>query len=237
MTIAEGRATLRIMPREMRMMTERILSLTGLPSGFLLQLNDYVMYSQKLGLGGFAHLEQRLELLKQADPADVVIEQEEGPKLVLDCGGQHGWIAMPAIVNLLGELAAAHGHARIQLRNIADVVETRIVEAVASRIGLAASLEEKRGVVVAQWLGASDSGADILVDLLQNGVSIPGETWSRIYELAKKALAPDSVVSRRHAGPLIVTDDGSVIGRTDNDDETDVGFLLQAHGTPARSQS
>ena len=43
--------------------------------------------------------------------------------------------------------------------------------------------------------------------------------------MATKALAADTVVSRRHAGPMIVNDDGTIIGRKDNDDETDISFL------------
>jgi len=38
--------TLQVMPREMRMMSERILSLTALPKGFALMVCDVAMYSQ-----------------------------------------------------------------------------------------------------------------------------------------------------------------------------------------------
>jgi hypothetical protein len=70
----------------------------------------------------------------------------------------------------------------------------------------------------------------LLWDLLQQGAPIEAELWWRIYHLAQKALTPDSVVSRRHAGPLIVNDDGTVVGRKDTDDETDINFLT----SPAR---
>uniref|UniRef100_UPI003101B147 hypothetical protein n=1 Tax=Neorhizobium sp. EC2-8 TaxID=3129230 RepID=UPI003101B147 len=65
----------------------------------------------------------------------------------------------------------------------------------------------------------------LLWSLLENGAEIEADLWWRIYHLAKQALATDSIVSRRHAGPMIVNEDGTVIGRKDNDDETDVSFL------------
>jgi hypothetical protein len=65
----------------------------------------------------------------------------------------------------------------------------------------------------------------LLWSLLESGAEIESDLWWRIYHLAKQALATDSIVSRRHAGPMIVNEDGTVIGRKDNDDETDVSFL------------
>jgi hypothetical protein len=74
-------------------------------------------------------------------------------------------------------------------------------------------------------------------DVLQNGLSIETDLWWRIYSLAQKALAPDSVVSRRHAGPVIVNDDGTIIGRKDSDDETDLRFLITPLGSEPKKES
>ena len=84
-----------------------------------------------------------------------------------------------------------------------------------------------------------DLGRDepLLWDLLQNGVSIDADLWWRVYAVAQKALAPDSVVSRRHAGPVIVNDDGSIIGRKDSDDETDLSFLITPLGSESKKES
>ncbi len=95
--------TLTIMPREMRLMSERILSLTTLPKGFFLAVTDTVMLSQKLGLGGFAMLEDRFETLRTPDLSRIAVTVENGKSLVLDAGGQHAWFVVPSLLDLLGE--------------------------------------------------------------------------------------------------------------------------------------
>lgn len=228
--------SLRIMPREMRLMSERILSLTGLPKGFFLAVQDYVMYSQKLSLGGFAMLEERFELLRGADPSQLAITAEDGATLELDAGGQHGWVAVPAALDLLGELVARFGQARVTVRHALDPAELKIAEALGGRTGLAVSVSEGEGHSVILTAtprpikGTIEHDDPVLWDLLLNGVPIAPDLWWQVYEHAKKALAADTVVSRRHAGPMIVNEDGTVIGRKDNDDETDVSFLA-APGT------
>jgi hypothetical protein len=229
MSSSETAEVLRIMPREMRLMTERILSLTGLPKGFFLAAQDLVMYSQKLGLGGFALLESRFELLKWADPARISILSEEGENLRLDAGGQHAWVVVPCLVDLLGEVAQRFGAARITVANAVDAAELQVAAALGARSGLSvrAAAGGEPLFTASPMALTGDVGRDepLLWDLLQNGTPIEAELWWRIYHLAQKALTPDSVVSRRHAGPLIVNDDGTIIGRKDNDDETDISFL------------
>jgi hypothetical protein len=219
--------TLRIMPREMRLMSERILSLTGLPKGFFLAVQDFVMVSQKLGLGGFAMLETGFEVLCAARPSSISVITEEGGTLELDAAGQHAWIVVPTLLDLLGELVAAHGEARITVRNAFEPTELKIAEALGGRTGLAVTVEES-GAVTAKPKPLTGKVAEddpVLWDLLCNGTPIDADLWWSVYAHAKKALAADTVVSRRHAGPMIVNEDGSVTGRKDNDDDTDVSFL------------
>jgi hypothetical protein len=233
--------TLRIMPREMRMMTERVFSLSGQPKGFFLMVQDVVMYSQKLGLGGFALLEQRWESLKAADPALVWIARDQGDKLTLDAAGQHAWFVIPTVIDLLGELATRHGSGAVTVINVADAAELRVAADLAARNGLAASFTESAQPTLtaspAAMSGDVSKDEPLLWDLLQNGVSIDADLWWRIYAIAQKALAPDSVVSRRHAGPVIVNDDGSIIGRKDSDDETDLSFLITPLGSESKKES
>lgn len=230
MTCAPTDLTLRIMPREMRMMTERVFSLSGQPKGFFLMLQDVVMYSQKLGLGGFALLETRWESLKKADPSRFSIVHEAGDTLTLDAGGQPAWFVIPTVIDLLGELTARHGRASVTVSNVIDPAELRLAADLAARGGLSVTFTEgAQPILAATAVAASgDVSKDepLLWDLLQNGVAIDADLWWRIYAIAQKALAPDSVVSRRHAGPIIVNDDGSIIGRKDSDDETDLSFLI-----------
>lgn len=221
--------TLRVMPREMRLMSERILSLTALPKGFALMIGDVVMLSQALGLGGFALLEQRLPLLRQADPRALTLEGDS-----LDAGGQQAWIVLASLIDHLGLQLAQGQPARITLRNLSDPAELAVAVPLGARVGLAVTLDG----LLARATPRATREDPVLHRLLHEGCQIEPALWWRIYDCAQTALTPDSVVSRRHAGPVIVTEDGRVIGRSDNDDDTDVGFLArvdvaQTRGTTA----
>lgn len=213
---------LRIMPREMRLMSERILSLSALPKGFFLTVVDLPMYSQKLGLGGFALLESRFEDFLSADPRRLAIVKNDDKSITLDAGGEHAWFALPSALDLLGEGVARTGKAKVEMTGVTDPAELAIAVAYGLRTGLAVSVD---GTVLSA-VRAETSGLDpVLAALLEEGVAIDADLWWRTYHRAKEALATDSLVSRRHAGAVIVNEDGTIIGRKDNDDETDVGFL------------
>ena len=238
---APSNSVLRIMPREMRMMTERVFSLTGLPKGFFLMVQDVVMYSQRLGLGGFALLEHRSASVSSADPSRVSIASEDGDRLVLDGGNQHAWFVIPTVIDLLGELAHQHGQASMTVVNVVDGGELRVAAELAARNGLAATFTAgARPILSAKPAAMSGKLAEdepLHWDLLNNGLPIDADLWWRVYSLAQRALAPDSVVSRRHAGPVIVNDDGSIIGRKDSDDETDLSLLLNPRATEPKKES
>lgn len=241
MKVTPTNSMLRVMPREMRMMTERVFSLSGLPKGFFLMVQDVVMYSQKLGFGGFALLERRSPGLKGADPARVSIASENGEYLTLDCGNQHAWFVIPTVIDLLGELAHCHGRAHMTVTNVGDAGELRVAVELAARNGLAVIFTDGPQVSLtakpAVTSGSLDDDEPMLWGLLQNGLPIQAELWWRVYSLAQKALAPDSVVSRRHAGPVIVNNDGTIIGRKDSDDETDLNFLISPLGSEPKKES
>lgn len=217
---------LRVMPREMRLMSERILSLSSLPKGFFLVVGDFPMYSQKLGLGGFRLFEERFESFRSADPARIAIAAEEGNRITLDAAGEHAWFVLHAAIDLLGELVVRFGSAELTAVNVTDPAELAIAASFAGRTGIAVTVEGTLlRALPAPVTGDVRKDDPVLWSLLEDGVDIEADLWWRVYHLAKQALATDSIVSRRHAGPMIVNEDGTVIGRKDNDDETDVTFL------------
>ena len=225
--------SLRIMPREMRMMSERILSLTRLPKGFALMAGDVVMYSEALGLGGFALLEQRLEALLPADPTAISLLSGAGQELVLDAGGQHAWFVVASVLDLLDEALEGQKTAAIKVINCMDPAELAIAAALGRRIGLEIVVD---GAVMTA--SAAGKAADPVLDaVLDEGCAIAADLWWRIYDLAKTALTPESAVSRRHAGPIIVTEDGRIIGRVDNDDDTDLQFISKISNGPQEARS
>ncbi|MFB9949199.1 hypothetical protein ACFFP0_10090 [Rhizobium puerariae] len=226
MTFSQSDISMRVMPREMRLMSERIFSLSSLPKGFFLVVGDFPMYSQKLGLGGFRLFEERSESFRSADPARISISAEEGNRITLDAAGEHAWFVLPAALDLLGELTAPFGSAELTAVNTADAEELAIAASFGGRTGLSVTVSGNvLKAVPAPVSGDVRKDDPLLRALLENGVQVEVELWWRIYHLAKQALATDSVVSRRHAGPMIINEDGTIIGRKDNDDETDVTFL------------
>lgn len=226
--MTERSETLQIMPREMRMMSERILSLTSLPKGFVLMAIDVAMYSQAMGLGGFKLLEQRIEGLKTASPSKLTLTGDDDGTAILDCAGQHAWIAVHSAIDLLDMQLVDRTQAELSVVNVADSEELGIAVALARRSRLDLTFD---GHVARARLAASDHDP-VLERLLQDGCRMPAELWWRIYDLAQTALVPESVVSRRHAGPIIVTDDGRVIGRLDNDEDTDLSYI--GNGAPEK---
>lgn len=250
---AERPTMLRIMPREMRLMSERILSLTGLPRGFLLAVRDVPMYSQLLGLGGFGLLEAQLEVLRAADPGRLRIAREDGVCLELDAQGQHAWIVLPALLDLAAELTQRCGRARLRVSDLAAPAELAVAAALAGRSGLQLGAPEASGGVAGPADAPGQSAALAAVALearsrpprgnlreddpvlwagLMQGTAIDSALWWRIYQLATQALEPDNPVSRRHAGTVIVLDDGRILGRADGDDETDLSFIAAASCEP-----
>ncbi|MDR6820370.1 hypothetical protein J2X76_005567 [Neorhizobium sp. 2083] len=226
MTSLNSFPSMRVMPREMRLMSERIFSLSSLPKGFFLTVGDFPMYSQKLGLGGFQLFEKRFVSFRSAAVARIAIASEEGHRITLDAAGEHAWFVLPTALDLLGELAARFGSAELTVLGATDADELAIATRFGGRSGLAISMSGNvLKAVPAAVTGDVPKDDPLLWSLLEEGAEIESDLWWRIYHLAKQALATDSIVSRRHAGPMIVNEDGTVIGRKDNDDETDVTFL------------
>lgn len=218
--------TLRLMPREMRMMAERIFSLSAMPRGFALTLSDLPMLSQHLGLGGFALLRDAQEAITTANPAAIRVAEEEGAALTLDLNGQPAWVGIHAVLDMAADLTADHGRAEITVTGAAHSAELALLPALAGRTGLLithyATADGAR--LVAEPAPIADL---VIATLNRDGVYVAADLWWEVYELARSALAPDTALSRRHAGVQIVNEDGTVIGRQDSDDDADVGFLAR----------
>lgn len=214
---------LRVMPREMRLMSERIFSLSSLPKGFFLTVVDFPMYSQKLSLGGFQLLEECGESFKTANPSRLhIVAEETDRKIILDAAGEHAWFVLPSALDLLGEITTSFDEGQVTITNVRDLQEMAIAAAYGPRVGLVVTVD---GNVLSARKAETAVVDETLQALLEEGAEIDAGLWWGVYHHAKQALATDSLVSRRHAGAVIVNEDGTVIGRKDNDDETDVSFL------------
>jgi hypothetical protein len=244
--------TVTLLPREIRLVVERLLLLTPLPFGFVPAVRDVVLYSAIAGLGGLPLLLDRLEALKRADPRAIRVAEPEPGRFEVDCADQHAWVALPSLLDLAAEGVALHRSAVVTVTAVQDPGELLAAAGLGRRQGLLAFGAIGAARVAAPcaegaapgWLRATDAAATLfaapaephpgLVDplldrALREGMQVPAELWWRAHHLSNTALAPDTVESRRHAGPLIVMPDGTVIGRKDNDDDTDFTLLTAAN--------
>ena len=217
---------LQVMPREMRLMTERILNLTPLPIGFTRILWDIVMYSQALGLGGFQMLEDKLNLLMVANLKKIHLLSAKNGRYFLDGGGQHSWLIIPTTLDLLREgLGEAtfsdKKRSLVTVENVEDISELSIAQSLAPRFSINIKFEGSNLLAV-----SGKKGPDQTMDkLLNQGCMIDQELWWRIFELAQESLTEESAISLTHAGPVMIGQDGESIGREDNDDDTDLNLL------------
>ncbi|MGG5823853.1 hypothetical protein [Falsiroseomonas sp. HW251] len=246
--------TVVLLPREIRLVVERLLLLTPLPFAFVPAVRDVVLYSAIAGLGGLPLLLERLEELKAADPRAIRVAEPEPGRFEVDCGGQHAWVALPSLLDLAAEGVALHGSAVVTASELRDPEELLAAAGLGRRqgvlafgaVGPAQVAAPCADVVAPGRLRIARASATLfaapapragtkpgLVDpllarALRDGMAVPAAIWWRAHHLSNTALAPDTVESRRHAGPVIVMPDGSLIGRKDNDDDTDFSLLTSA---------
>ncbi len=212
---------IRVMPREMRLMTERIMHLTELPIGFTRMMWDFVMHSEALGLGGFKMLEEQLNLFISADLTKIQLEVLKKNEFILNAGNLHAWLIASSALDLLAEGLIFAKESSVTVRDTTCVEEIAICLSLGGRWHLKVYSSGKK--LSATRLSKFED--PLLSRLLDNGCLIDGKLWSRIVELSQKSLTKESSVSLSHAGPVIVGKKGELIGREDNDDDTDLNLI------------
>jgi hypothetical protein len=213
--------TLHVSVREARMSVERTLLTCGVPGGAVHGVRECVLLSEALGLGGFEYLLRHHVTLQWRLFRDVSFQDA-----TLDGGGIHAWLVLPTLVDLAVAEARRGGRAVVTAANVAEPGELKIAEAMARRYGAVAEVSggrlcvhnASRPVTMEQW-------DPLLLAAFRHGFDVEEDTWRALHSLSNRALAPDSVQSRRHAGPVVVNDDGSIQGRLPQDDDFDMSML------------
>jgi hypothetical protein len=205
--------------REARLVVERILNLAPLEPGLTPAVGDVVLYSQRLGLGGFRALLDGYTGLSCGTPPSL------GDRVA--CHGAHAWVVAPGLADLAVEQAFSGG-GTIHVTDIAAASELAVLPSLAARHGVTVQVS----VTAADdaLIHAAPAGGPpgpsrmdaVMWQMVRAGFPVLGSLWWQLYHLSNTALAPDNAVSRRHAGHLIVQADGSVVGRRDIDDDTDL---------------
>lgn len=213
--------TLHVSVREARMSVERTLLTCGIPGGAVHGVRECVLLSEALGLGGFRHLLGGHGALRWDAFARV-----EFRGFMLDGGGIHAWLVLPTLVDLAVAQARREGETTIDVTNVAAGQELKVAEALARRYGAVTAVaggrvstrNAPRPVSMEQW-------DPLLLAAFRHGFDVEEDSWRALHSLSNGALAPDSVQSRRHAGPVVVNDDGSILGRLPQDDDFDMSML------------
>jgi hypothetical protein len=208
------------------MSVERILLTRGLPSGAVHGVREAVLMSESLGLGGFRHLLEKPDGLDWNLFADIRTRDLDDGALAIDGGGIHVWLALPTIMDLAVAQARRAGSSVTRVSNVAALQELGVAQALGRRYGAVASVaggaisvkNSSRPVSAEQW-------DPLLWHAMRHGYDVEEALWRDLHRLSNSALAADSVVSRRHAGPVVLQDDGSIKGRVPGDDDFDMNML------------
>lgn len=221
--------TLAISVRESRMMLSRIFLAAGVPEGQVPSITDHALLSAAMGLGGYAMLAAlHEEMGRQAQATALAVTTAADGTLDADAGGQHPWIIASTLTDLLVAAAQRDGRAVAVVRNVAEPSELTIVTALAHRHGARATVGAD-GRIELELAASPQSLAEwdpVLWRAIREHIPTDAALWWSVYKLSHRALSPDTVESRRHAGPIIIAADGRVIGRP-VDDDTDVSFLTR----------
>ena len=224
---------MRVSLREMRMVFERLVQVARVPEGMVASVRDCALYSSALGLGGSDRLLANLELIRSPDLSRIGLTGETS----LDAGGLHAWLVAELAVDLAVASRRAGGSGEVRISNLSCVEELGVASAFSVRHGFAARSEGRSsGDATLTLNAATTEQAGLLDSIRRDGLPVAADLWWRLYHASAAALAPDSVSSRRHAGPIIVTEDGRVIGRQD-DDETDFSLLTSDARIPQPSRA
>lgn len=216
-----GIATMQISLRESRMVLERLMQVARVPEGLVASLRDCALYSAALGLGGFPALTHNLKLIRDAGPLRLTLSDE----CTLDAGGVHAWFAADVVVDLAVAATRCGSERALHVVNVIEPAELGVVAALSHAHGFVASIASQSSDKTAIRLRPARADEQSPLDRVRReGLQVSSRLWWELFHRSAAALAVDTVTSRRHAGPIIVADDGRVVGRQD-DDETDISLL------------
>ena len=226
MTTVTTKRTLHVSVREARMSVDRILLTCGLPSGSVHASRECVLLSQSLGLGGFRALLEGHAAISMDGFESIRATDAEDGSLVFDGAGLHAWVILPTLVDLAVDAARRRGNADASVVSVSHAEELGVATGLAKRYGSEIEISQNR--LKARNSSCPRSAAQwdpLLFDAMMNGYDVEEKLWRAVHALSNAALAGDSVVSRRHAGPVILQDDGSIRGRLPQDDDFDMNML------------
>ncbi len=202
--------------RECRMVLERMILIERLDGGLVPALRDCALYSAMYH-GGFDHIRGQIERLKTGLAAAPTLgETPDG--LTVDCGGRHAWTVADTLLDLAVDQYRQGLPSTVKFCNVAQADQLAVIPYLAERYRVAVTVDTDSLTVT------GDLVPKALDHIRRHGLPVERAAWWRLFHRANEALAPDSLESRRHAGPIMVDAEGRIIGRAD-EDETDLSLL------------
>lgn len=221
-------AMMTISLRESRMVLERLMQVARVPEGLVASLRDCALYSAALQLGGFPALKQNLQALNGVNPSRMTLSGA----YTLDAAGLHAWFVAEAATDLAVSAVRNGGANAVSVANVMHPDELGVVAAFAHSHGFVATITRASADSATITLRPAKAADESPLDRIRRyGLPVSAELWWELFHKSAAALATDTVESRRHAGPIIVAEDGRVVGRQD-DDETDFSLLTSGAKAP-----
>ncbi len=204
--------------REARIVIDRLLQWKGFPAGRRPALTEAGLYSASLGLSGFELLLDSMDSLKIGIERHSTISGD-ATDLCLDAQGKHAWAVAEEVSDLLTDMDRGHGEGCVKVVNLAAAEELAVVGPLIQKHGLDVHIEISRsGTAVARMVPPSAPRENELFRICRHGIPTDRELWFELFHASNAAQAPDTKLSRMHAGTVILAEDGTLVG-SDNSEE------------------
>ena len=224
--------TINVSVREGRLVVDRVLLTLDIPAGYVPAVREVILTSQSLGLGGFGHLLVCADSIAEPYLNTVTVRDAPDKIFRIEGHGIHAWMLVPTIIDLLVDQARRSGSATMVLAGVRKPRELKVMSALAARYGaeIAVDADSRADEVRAMARNAPpprslEDWDPLLIRAMRDRFAVEEPMWRSLYTLSNRALAPDSVLSRRHAGPIILSEDGTIVGRQPADDDFDPQML------------
>lgn len=201
---------LRVQPRELKLVCERLMMVLGVPAGAWTPARDALLASVASGLPVLPRLAD-LVAARSHDSAGALSTAWRSPTVVTEESGEivveaHGVSAL-LVGHVLANLAAAHPDARIVVRSLLDADLVTGLTPLLARLGRELHVQPASpgsdGVTVLTT-GALEGRANDLLGRLADGVDVSAQLWWNLYYPSNLALSLDTPVSRRHTGASLL---------------------------------
>jgi hypothetical protein len=210
-------STMRVSPREYRLVVERLLQLAGLDRGVVVPLREHVLDAELATGTTLRYLlenEDRIAGAAPPGPAPAVVDDE------VDAGGAPALLLAPVALDTarrLGRVTVSSAHGVGQLAGLRLGAARNGIRLDVDIRGEHAHISQVGTVEASQISAELLAGGAERLAASTSGIALDEQLWWSAYRRSNLALSVDTRISRRHAGATIVEPDGTVRGAVDDE--------------------